>query len=980
MAFQLARTLCAHLAAVAAKYVRSARTSRPLQCAAQSLEDRRLLSAATGPNIVTPFETAVEFQQVGVVFDFEAHERPVQATIDLGNGAAPQDLLLDFDASSRSGTAYAALGYARPGDYTVTLKLVGADGWTSSQSFPVTASTRPDEPITEGQSSAAPSEFSPDFGGTFGAESMSAGPTVQAVFVDSTAWVSSFRSYLASHSLGDSGYKVPDGTNQLKDLSWLNLNQLKVRFSENVTVIQSDLLLAGARTPSYVTSAFAYDAATSTATWTLPASLLPDKLLLQLPDTITSVATGEALDGEWTNGADSYNSGDGTAGGDFAFNLNVLPGDVNQSGAVNSTDTDDTRNRQNTSTTVPGTAPNTYSVLHDVNGSGSINALDTSGVRGQEGSTFGPTEAPQGPPANAPATGFPTAKSDYLDDMYTWGAQLGTAYHGTLDGTAGVTGDTLKYTLVGAPRHGSITTVDANGNTIPPEQFDGVFYVSGGVPDGDASYVYIPHLNYEGVDMFTWKVTDVTDPLNPIDSHPASVVFEVTRQPLFANDDYYIAFLDYNGKIDSSVLYHTLLTNDFGQPIVPDPTYDHRTVTILNGGVTARNGSVMLLDQGNFVYTPPSAGWYGRDTFTYTFTDTYTNRVSNVATVVLDVGVSAGDYSPVAYNRNATPMVGVSHDGNLWRWWHDTVLNSTGGTYPNLDWLFDNIISPYSYGVSPLSDKGGSVSHSDAAIIYTPPALYAGWDSFTASVDAANGGPATPDATQKAWVHVDNQVPQAYAMEFSTAKGVTLSDGVTAYDPDPEGVPKVLTFRLAVGPSHGKIVFRSDGSFDYTPDPDFVGIDRFTYLANDRIADGGLATVLLEVTGNPSADLLAHRTGDRLGQAVFQSVEDSGDPTKYLVLTNNDFEEGLTDGQRDFFNDTANISLDDDLAKIKLRKIPSDPNISSVEVQLSDPGAVRLFKSDGTLLYKEGQTSSEALTLYLNSPSGYFAPLLSGDV
>src|SRR5206468_5422447 len=98
-----------------------------------------------------PFETAVGLQQVGVVFEFAADERPVQATLDLGNGTAPQDPLLDFDAQARSGTAYAALAYAQPGDYTVTLKPVGRDGWTSSQSFPVTATARPEEPAGEGQ-------------------------------------------------------------------------------------------------------------------------------------------------------------------------------------------------------------------------------------------------------------------------------------------------------------------------------------------------------------------------------------------------------------------------------------------------------------------------------------------------------------------------------------------------------------------------------------------------------------------------------------------------------------------------------------------------------------------------------------------------------------------------------------------------------------------------------------------------------------
>src|SRR5207247_1664039 len=176
----------------------------------------------------------------------------------------------------------------------------------------------------------------------------------------------------------------------------------------------------------------------------------------------------EALDGEWTNGADSYNSGDGTAGGDFAFAFDVLPGDVNQSGAVNSSDTDDTRNRQNTSTTVPGTAPNTYDVLHDVNGSGSINALDTSGVRGQEGSTFGPTEAPQGPPANAPATGFPIAYSEvFTNYMGRLGRVIDTtsldfASYNLNRYASDPEGDPLTFSLVGAPRHGTVE-VFANG-------------------------------------------------------------------------------------------------------------------------------------------------------------------------------------------------------------------------------------------------------------------------------------------------------------------------------------------------------------------------------------------------------------------------------------------------------------------------------------------------------------------------------------
>ena len=49
-------------------------------------------------------------------------------------------------------------------------------------------------------------------------------------------------------------------------------------------------------------------------------------------------ALGLALDGEWNGVSDSYPSGNGTQGGDFRFHFNVLPGDVNRSGLVQSSD------------------------------------------------------------------------------------------------------------------------------------------------------------------------------------------------------------------------------------------------------------------------------------------------------------------------------------------------------------------------------------------------------------------------------------------------------------------------------------------------------------------------------------------------------------------------------------------------------------------------------------------------------------------
>jgi hypothetical protein len=187
---------------------------------------------------------------------------------------------------------------------------------------------------------------------TSGVFNVIAPPTITNVLVSSTTWNSTFLNYLASLSSQNvGGYSIPVGSgSQLVTLSWAGINQIKVVFSENVTVGQSDLLLSGVNTTAYNISGgtFSYNSATFTATWTLPQAISPDKLMLALnadgSDPIED-SVGNRLDGEWTNPtsttqptSSTYPSGDGTAGGNFDFRLNVLPGDASQDSTVNFTD------------------------------------------------------------------------------------------------------------------------------------------------------------------------------------------------------------------------------------------------------------------------------------------------------------------------------------------------------------------------------------------------------------------------------------------------------------------------------------------------------------------------------------------------------------------------------------------------------------------------------------------------------------------
>ena len=188
------------------------------------------------------------------------------------------------------------------------------------------------------------------------------------------------------------------------------LNKVSIRFSENVNVAADDLVIRGINFLAYQTTNFTYDQFTFTATWTLTAaSFNNDKVLLDLDADagtgVTDINTNP-LDGEWTNpasspstpgGADTFPGGNGVAGGDFRFRLNVLPGDVNRSGgSVIGSDVTLVRNNQNFS---PGSAG--YTIFRDVNGSATILGSDVTAVRNRQGLSL-----PAGEPGvPAPASG-----------------------------------------------------------------------------------------------------------------------------------------------------------------------------------------------------------------------------------------------------------------------------------------------------------------------------------------------------------------------------------------------------------------------------------------------------------------------------------------------------------------------------------------------------------------------------------------------
>jgi hypothetical protein len=147
----------------------------------------------------------------------------------------------------------------------------------------------------------------------------------------------------------------------LSQLPW-SIDQVSLQFSEAVTVGPNDLAVTGIGGTQYAIStsptAFSYDAATRTATWTLATPVVADQVTLSLAGGIAD-RSGNVLDGETTvtpggsgGTVHSLPSGNSVAGGDFQLQFSVLTGDYTQDGVVNFVDVVAVRNLIGTASTL----------------------------------------------------------------------------------------------------------------------------------------------------------------------------------------------------------------------------------------------------------------------------------------------------------------------------------------------------------------------------------------------------------------------------------------------------------------------------------------------------------------------------------------------------------------------------------------------------------------------------------------------------
>jgi VCBS repeat-containing protein len=255
-------------------------------------------------------------------------------------------------------------------------------------------------------------------------------------------------------------------------------------------------------------------------------------------------------------------------------------------------------------------------------------------------------------------------------------------------------------------------------------------------------------------------------------------------------------------------------------------TLEDTVLTVADAGLAGAviqsrplHGSLELNNTGGFAYKP-APNYYGPDRFTYfVVTTTPTNAVSapgalsEVALVVSPVN-DAPEARGDEYHAYRNTPLSIEKPGVL----------KNDKDVDNQE-LTAQIVQQAAHGTVVLEANG--------SFKYTPAENYSGPDSFTyrASDGVAASGVARVSILVKT-------LPDARDDNYTVSQNSVLTvppKGVLAND---LGVgDRALTASLETGeergPKHGTVVLKADGSFVYTPAPNYVGPDSFIYRATD---------------------------------------------------------------------------------------------------------------------------------------------------
>ena len=305
-----------------------------------------------------------------------------------------------------------------------------------------------------------------------------------------------------------------------------------------------------------------------------------------------------------------------------------------------------------------------------------------------------------------PRSGFSGADSF----SYTISDGKGNAATGLVNVTVGAAPNRAPTAVTDTvtTNYGAAITINALSNDTDPENdtltVTGNTQVSNGtVTRSGNTFTYTPRSGFSGADSFSYTISDgkgnsatgtvnITVGAAPVDN----------KAPIAVNDTI-------STTMGVPVLVN-LLAND------SDPNGDKIALKTLSN---PKNGKLYRMND-SYIFYFPNAGFVGKDSFTYTITDS--KGATSTASVAITV--APANRLPVAKNDVVTAKSGkavilnvlandADPDGDAL-----TVLGATVPSHGSIRW----------------QDK--------KTIIYTPRADYTGWDNFAYTISDGKGGSA----------------------------------------------------------------------------------------------------------------------------------------------------------------------------------------------------------------------------------------------
>ncbi|MEZ4979302.1 MAG: Ig-like domain-containing protein [Chitinophagales bacterium] len=348
---------------------------------------------------------------------------------------------------------------------------------------------------------------------------------------------------------------------------------------------------------------------------------------------------------------------------------------------------------------------------------------------------------------------------------------------------------------------------DVDGNLVPSSVAEVTAPANGttSVNPATGEITYTPNANFNGVDSFTYVVCDDGTPL-PSTCDTATVLLTI----LPVNDPP-IAIGDSETTLEDTPIDILVLINDSDL----EGPLDTTTVNVLTGPM---NGTVVLNSDGSITYTP-NTNYFGNDSFIYEVCDLGSPILCDTAIVTISIeGVI--DTSFVTIEEDSTVLLCTTNFINV------------GGPIDNIQIC--------------AAPNNGTIAPSFLPCLnYTPDNNYVGMD--TICVISCFG--AICDTS----VFVIDITPVNDTIIANDDFANTLEDqsvviDLTVNDLDPDGLVDTASIVITSNPINGgTLVVNADGTVVYTPAPDFVGLDQFTYSVCDFgvpvLCDEALVTI-----------------------------------------------------------------------------------------------------------------------------------------